>query len=174
MPSNANFHSWLGTLFGELEFEMTCLLADETALQFLVVWSPFESNCFGGYVRASGIVQYAQRTAPRIDAAELRDAVAHFHARFQDKRRLGNLMHGHENVGHSALLQLPFDAFTGEDKVFLLVFVIFRSRNNIFHGNKGVQSWLNYGEQIRLCVQSMQVLISDAEKITPTMTAEAT
>ena len=46
------------------------------------------------------------------------------------------------------------------DMIFMLVFVIYRFRNNIFHGNKGVGSWLQYKEQIKWCFTVMQLLIS--------------
>jgi hypothetical protein len=82
-------------------------------------------------------------------------------------------MHGQKSARLSALLERPFDEPTSEDKVFLLVSVVYRYRNNIFHGNKGVESWLHYREQIQHCLQSMQVLVSYAEQITPTMKAEA-
>jgi len=32
-------------------------------------------------------------------------------------------------------------------------------RNNIFHGNKGVESWLQFAEQIEMCQGVMQKLI---------------
>lgn len=173
MPTTATFHSWLGTLFGHSESQVLLLLDNKMALQFLVAWSLFESKCFAGYVRAPDIAQYAQRTAPSIGPAALRDAAAHFHARYQDRKRFENLMHGHKDQRLLALLGRPFDELTSEDRLFLLVFVVFRYRNNIFHGNKGVESWLFYREQIQICVQAMQILVSHAEQTTPTMKDEA-
>lgn len=173
MSSNATFHSWLGELFGHSELQVRRLLDDRTALEFLVAWSLFESKCFAGYVKAEEIEQYAKRTALSVSLAELRDTAAHFHARYQDKTRFANLMHGKKNPRLSALLGRPLEELTSEDKLFLLVFVVFRYRNNIFHGNKGVESWLAYREQIRHCIESMQVLISHAEQTNPTMNDEA-
>jgi hypothetical protein len=45
------------------------------------------------------------------------------------------------------------------ETTFMLLVVIYRFRNNIFHGNKGVQSWLVYREQIDLCINAMQFFI---------------
>ena len=53
--------------------------------------------------------------------------------------------------------------------MYSVVVVVYRFRNNMFHGNKGVASWLRYREQIALCVLAMQEFIAHAEALTPTM-----
>lgn len=174
MPSGTGtFTSWLGTLFGHPELEVRRLLQDESALQFLVAWSLFESKCFGGFVQAVEIERYAKATSPALDPALLHDGVEHFHARYQNEKLFENLMYKQKNERLLALLKRPFTGITADDKLYLLVFVIYRYRNNIFHGNKGVLSWLQYRVQIQHCIQAMQVLVSHAEQISPTMNAEA-
>ena len=42
----------------------------------------------------------------------------------------------------------------------MLLVVVYRFRNNIFHGNKGVDSWLQYRPQIEKCTNVMQHLIT--------------
>ncbi len=78
-------------------------------------------------------------------------------------------MHNKNNPRLLELLAKPFSDIRNEEIIYLLVFVIYRYRNNIFHGNKGVQSWLNYQEQIKHCTRVMQVMISHAESKKPTM-----
>lgn len=55
---------------------------------------------------------------------------------------------------------MKVDEIELKSKLKLILFVVYRFRNNIFHGNKGVNSWIQYTEQIRHCVQVMKVLIS--------------
>jgi len=170
-PKAATFHSWLGTLFGHSELQVRRLLDDEAALHFLMAWSLFESKCFGGFVRAAKIECYARLTSKSIAAATLPDAAEHFHARYQDSKLFENLMHEQRNERLSSLLKAHFANLTTEDRLFFLVFVIYRYRNNIFHGNKGVMSWLHYREQIQYCIAAMQFMVSHAEQIKPTMKA---
>ena len=71
-----------------------------------------------------------------------------------------------------ALIKKSFTELSTADKLFFLVFVVYRYRNNIFHGNKGVQSWLQYRDQIRRCTQVMQALVTHAERSAPTMKSD--
>lgn len=174
MPHRPTFPSWLGTLFGHSELEVRRLLEDESSLHFLVAWSLFESKCFSGFVKAAQIEDYARVVSSTIDWSALSEIAEHFHTRYQNSPKLfKNLMHHQKDKRLSALLATSFSAFTPEDGVFFLVFVIYRYRNNIFHGNKGVLSWLSFREQIQLCIQAMQVMVSHAESLKPTMSAEA-
>ena len=42
-----------------------------------------------------------------------------------------------------------------------LVYIVFRYRNNIFHGNKGALTWLRYEEQIEKCTEIMLLLLEN-------------
>lgn len=173
MPSSTEFNSWLGTLFGRPEVEVSHLLRDSTALRFLIAWSLFESKCFSGLVKAKKIDKYAKSVSQSICRDSIADAVAHFHARYQDKDCFEHLMYGQENSRLARLLEQPIDNLSGDDRAFLLVFVVYRFRNNIFHGNKPVDSWLQYNEQIQYCISAMQVFVSHAEHAAPSIRSEA-
>ncbi len=67
------------------------------------------------------------------------------------------------------LLAKSVNRLSDAESVFLLSFVVYRFRNNIFHGNKGVNSWLSYTEQIELCIRSMMAFVNHAESRLPTM-----
>ncbi|MGY2932712.1 hypothetical protein IVA93_31715 [Bradyrhizobium sp. 155] len=116
---------------------------------------------------------YAKRTAQSVSLAQLRDTAAHFHARYQDKTRFANLMHGEKDPAPLGVAGRPVRRTHQRRQVVSSCLVVFRYRDNIFHGNKGVESWLLYREQIRHCIESMQVLISHAEQTNPTMNDEA-
>jgi hypothetical protein len=180
MPHRPSFAFWLSRLFGHSESQVRQLLKDETALHFLIAWSLLESKCFGGYMNANNIEAYAKNKSTTLDLSNLRNIGSYFHGRYQNKNLFNNLMHAKkikkikpEEERLVSLLGRPYSELTAEDVIFFITFVIYRYRNNIFHGNKGVTSWLMYREQIQFCIQVMQVMISDAEQATPTMIDEA-
>lgn len=176
MPTHDTFASWLGELFGQSAFEVRRLLDDKRALHFPMAWSLFESKCFGGFVKADQIRQFAEKVATGAEFIDdkLVRASIHFHNRYQDKGRLQNLLHGQRCVELTAALAKLHSTLTKAEMVFLAVFVTYRFRNNMFHGNKGVDSWLKFGEQISLCTDVLQSLVSRSEAIEATMkTTEA-
>ncbi len=91
----------------------------------------------------------------------------------QDKTRFMNLMHAQPSPKTAAkmaqLLNKSFDSLQPRETVFLVAFTVYRFRNNMFHGNKGVDSWLQYTEQIELCTGVMQRFVSHAEARVPSM-----
>lgn len=174
MPINPSFSCWLGTLLGHPEDEVQRLLDDESALHFLITWSIFESKCFAGFIKVAEIENFAKTACPTIVLTDLKESTEHFHTRYQCSDFLKNLMHGKKNDRLSAILNKPLDNICDEESLYLLIFVIYRYRNNIFHGNKGVKSWLNYREQIQHCIRVMQVMISQTESNNPTMKTETT
>lgn len=169
MPTKSSFPSWLSNCLGNSEAEIRRLLTDESALYFLIAWSLFESKCFQGFVKAEDIEDFAERASPTIDLTALQESAWHFYERYQNPTLRKRLMHNKNNPRLLELLAKPFSDIRNEEIIYLLVFVIYRYRNNIFHGNKGVQSWLNYQEQIKHCTRVMQVMISHAESKKPTM-----
>ena len=173
MSSIPSFPSWLGTLFGHSEIKVQRLLKNKLALHFLVAWSLFESKCFGGFAKAEKIKTYANDTHSSIDLQALNESTEHFHKRYQCPTLFRNLMHQQQNQHLENVLQQSFSDVSGENRLYVLVFVIYRYRNNIFHGNKGVRSWLQYQEQIQHCIRAMQVMVSHAEFRTPTINASA-
>lgn len=173
MPTFAN---WLGNLLKQNEQEVQRLLNNESALHFLLAWSLFESKCFGGNLKASMLDEFAKTLANVQEAtfAPLKKPAEHFHSRYQNSRKLSNLMPKDTTpqavvAQFKECLSVPFDRLSRAQTIFLVAVVVYRFRNNIFHGAKGVSSWLKYNEQICLCVRSMQAFISHAEAQTTTM-----
>ncbi len=168
------FEQWLATLLAQPETEVRRIVQDPTALHFLITWSLFESKCFAGFVTKIGIEPFAKRlNDERFDSDLIAPHAAHFHARYQDPDRYRNLMHGQTSNKLDTVIRSPKDQMVAEDLIFLVAFVVYRFRNNMFHGNKRVQSWLGYREQIGLCTDAMQIFISHAEARRPSLTEEA-
>jgi hypothetical protein len=164
------FEHWLGKLLCQDEREISRLLADRTALRFLIAWSLFESKCFAGFVRIGEIEHFSKRiVAEGFDTAVTNDALAHFHNRYQCNRRYQHLMHRQACRRMDTMIQRSLDSFTPEDKAFFVTLVAYRFRNNMFHGNKGVASWLKYTDQISLCTSVIGHFVSHAEEARPSL-----
>lgn len=170
-----DFAGWLGDLLGHSRGEVQKLLDDQTAAHFLMVWSLFESKCFAGFVIEREIWDFAERVADdaRFPNCDLKRAAEHFHDRYQNGEYLRNLLYGRQCPELLRVLRMPLPDLTKAEVLFLCVFVVYRFRNNIFHGNKGVASWLRFKPQIRLCIEVMQILVTYSETKTPSMRIEA-
>ena len=159
------FVPWFATHLGQHQLEVQRLLNDPTAVHFLIAWSLLETECFNGFATCAKLRDYCMRVVERefFDAASLASVVAGFHERYQDKKCLARLMQDHTKPDIKPLLEQPVAALSAVDQVYLVISVVYRYRNNIFHGTKGVQSWLKYRPQIEQCVSAMQHLITHAK-----------
>lgn len=158
------FEAWYADLLGEREIEVRRLMNDRGAVRFLIAWSLFESRCFKDSANEREIRDLSSRIVREgFDDARLSEPMKHFHERYQDKSRLRHLLNKRLGEYLTELLGRPLGDLASSERVFVVLFVVFRFRNNIFHGTKGVQSWLQYGEQIRLCTEAMQAVITHVE-----------
>ena len=156
------FDQWFADYLQQDQHQVERLLRDKTATRFLIAWSLFESRCFGGFVKVDELSAFANEVTEN-DAFRNEDFLEpgrHFHNRYQDKHRYKNLMHKQSSKELEGILSTQFDTLSDYQLIFMLLFVVYRFRNNIFHGNKGVESWLQYKEQIGFCLKVMQSLIS--------------
>lgn len=140
------------------------LLNDKTAVKFLIAWSLMESNCFGGFIKAENLQDRCREIVNKenFNPSSLAEILHHFHERYQNSEFLSNLMHNCKHPNIESLLKKSTEELENHEVLFLLTSVAYRYRNNIFHGNKGVESWLGYKVQIDLCTQIMQALVTHA------------
>ncbi|MEX8506652.1 hypothetical protein [Leptothrix ochracea] len=168
-----DFAQWLACLLKQREDDVQRLLDDKVALYFLMTWTLFESKCFSGFMQASAINKFSERIVrnEKFDVAPLVPSARCFHERYQDSERLTHLLHDRARRPADLMqcLSTPFEELAPEKVVYFVVFVVFRYRNNMFHGNKRIQSWLRFSEQIALCTMAMQAFISHAEVMNPTV-----
>jgi hypothetical protein len=156
------FRDWLGKVPGMNETERRQLTTSRLAERFLIVWHLFEVMCFDRNCTQRNLRDRSKRYAPALNL-ELDQDFLHFHARYQDAEKLRHLLNEPESktVGHTrgdvtSILRIKAEDVPDEDRVYLLIAVVNRYRNNMFHGNKGLHSWLNYKEQIERCIRCMQ------------------
>ena len=156
------FDKWFANYLQQNQHQVDRLLRDKTATRFLIAWSLFESRCFEGFVKVEKLSTFATNIT-KNDAFRKEDFLEpgrHFHSRYQNKGRYKNLMHKQSSKELDDILSKQFNNLGNGQLIFMLLFVVYRFRNNIFHGNKGVESWLKYKEQISLCLRVMQSLLS--------------
>lgn len=156
------FDQWFANYLGQDALQVERLLRDKTATRFLIAWSLFETSCFGGFAKVEKLEIFAKdlTDAKWFQPSVLTDAANHFHERYQDKKLYRNLMHKQKSPCIDLIRQKDFESLSADEVVFFVIFVVYRYRNNIFHGNKGVQSWLKFKHQIKLCIKIMQTLIT--------------
>lgn len=157
-----DFLKWLSEYLEADEKETNKLLDNELARYFLIVWSIYEAKCFKGFVKDDKrLNEFAKRMVGTIESNRINDSAEYFHKRYQDKKKYKNLIYGKNgNPRFDEILKKGYTNLTVEEKIFLLTFVTYRYRNNIFHGNKGISSWLKYGKQIKKCIYVLQVFIN--------------
>lgn len=155
------FNSWLADYLQQSEVEVIKLLEDKTATQFLITWSLLELAYFQGFVGLEKINGFALQKAEDGDLilGELDELVHFFHNRYQNDEYYRRLMHNKNCERMEILRKKDFSKFSSSEKIYFAMVVIYRYRNNIFHGNKGVDSWLKYKECILNCIGMMQLLI---------------
>jgi hypothetical protein len=158
----ATFDEWFADYLQQDQRQIDRLLCDKTATRFLIAWSLFESHCFEGFAKVNKLSAFATDIAKNnaFRKEDFLEPGRHFHSRYQDKRLHKNLMHRQSSKELDGILSQRFDDLGDHQLVFMLVLVVYRFRNNIFHGNKGVESWLKYTEQIGHCLRIMQSLLS--------------
>lgn len=88
----------------------------------------------------------------------------HFHTRYQDEERYRHLCHQDNYKDTDEILLKPYENITHKEKIILLTYVVYRYRNNIFHGNKGIRTWSNYNKQIQYCLQYMMAIVDCHER----------
>jgi len=164
MPSIA-FDNWFAAYLGQQPFQVQRLLRNGMATRFLIAWSLFESKCFEGFVKIDRLSIFAKKVSEEKSFArgEFEEAGRHFHDRYQNRDRLRHLLHGQKVNGLTEILGKQFEDLADDELLFMLLVVVYRFRNNIFHGNKGVDTWLQYRTQIEMCTNIMQYLISFGE-----------
>lgn len=168
------FEQWLATLLDHPESQVKILLTDSTALHFLIAWSIFESKCFKGFIKINDLEAFAaQVVGESFDIAMIDEVADHFHARYQDRNLLKNLMHSQVCSWIDPVLNKTRHELSEQEVVCLVALTVYRFRNNIFHGNKGIDSWLKFKQQIGHCTDALKAFVSHAERRNPSLLSVA-
>lgn len=163
MPNNIYVKSWLSRYFETGSENIEMLFENTLALEFLIIWSIFETKCFNGFCTTGGIKSFVEKN--NLDCSELQKGISHFHERYQEPIRWKNLIHQDRNAQKiNPIKEKMLNLLNDQEKLEFLIYVICRYRNNMFHGNKGVMSWVRYEIEIRFCINSMMEIIDQMRK----------
>lgn len=154
-----NTTEWLANYFETTERYINEMMRDEKATSFLLIWPIFEQTVFGGFCQSKKLKLYAGKLEPYIDELDIDSMMLHFHNRYQNKNHYHHLCHQDKNVAISNMLKSSVTQLSDEDKIYFLLYVVYRYRNNIFHGNKGIKSWSHYTKEINYCMGFMMNVI---------------
>lgn len=141
--------------------------SNEKATTYLVVWSIFEPSVSNGFLKIKDIKDIAQKYSSKYSSLNIDSITKKFYDRYQDEKKLRNLVHSQSNPNIKEILSKQYSDLQAGEKMELLLFVVYRYRNNIFHGNKGVLSWQHYTEQIDDCLAFMMKMIDITMKCEP-------
>ena len=154
--------------------EVQDMLRNQIAVSYLLIWPIFERKHFGGSMEV-GKIETASEQLKEYYNKDLRDTLDPIAERFFYRYNISN---GNQNPKYNSLQPNPnrrktffanicrkkyFVQLLPKEKITLLLYVIYRYRNNIFHGYKNIEKWSRYTEQINDCLTGMMIL-SDCMK----------
>lgn len=151
------------------------ILIGSNARLFLLVWPVFEQEIFNGNITLySGSGKPKSEKKALITAVEefkdyyselnIDDVARYLHSRYQDQGKYNRLKHDSDYSRVGDILKTPYNKIKNDQKLEMLFYVVYRYRNNIFHGNKELIHWDDFEEQIRFCLEFMMKIISINDK----------
>ena len=165
---------WLAKKLSHKNSEITeenidLILGTESVMLFLCVWTLFESAFSEKhYLHTKDLEILSESYKDISDSNEINFLSHYFHRRYHEHHdRLMKLAHKDEyecvskNIRH--IMEQEYNSLCKKDKIYLLFYVVFRYRNNLFHGNKDIIQWECFEEQINYCIQFMIKMIDEKE-----------
>lgn len=152
---NHEIKSWLASSLSTSQTNIDNIMHEEKATTYLWVWSVFEQKVFSGFVKRDDLKSKSIEISVHYALLGLDDIIYKFHKRYQDNDNFQHLKHSEKGESIEPQLSKDFPALTCDEKLYIALYVAYRYRNNIFHGNKGVLSWVHFTEQINDCITVM-------------------
>jgi len=151
---------WLAKYLGITKEQVEREINHENVSGFLIVWTIFEQKAFNGFIDYSKISSFTKKNYPAI-TNEIINISESFFDRYQDRTSYKNLRHDENKIEINNILKKKKTDLTNQENMQLSLYVLYRYRNNIFHGNKGARSWSRYITQIDQCVKIMTFVIDN-------------
>ena len=156
---NTYVKKWLSEYYDVTLADIDDILKEETATSYLLVWAIFEQDIFNGFMKKDKIKTVSQRFKKYYSSLNIDMLAKKFYLRYQNSTNYKHLIHKDDNCYFKAIIAKPYPEISPSEKLELMFFVVYRYRNNIFHGNKKVNAWKNYTEQIRDCISFITQII---------------
>ena len=164
MEQNMNdVYKWLSDYF-EYDKPFDEVLKDEKVTSFLLIWPIFEQKLFKEFATEKDICKVADKLGLNYNKYGVEEIVKYFYDRYQDSKKRKHLMHKSKAPFFINILEKDYNVMSDKEKTELLLYVVFRYRNNIFHGNKGIKSWTQYSKEINYCMTVMMNLLDSISK----------
>lgn len=119
------------------------------------MWSIFETQCFKCFFKKNDIKKYAEKNCNDTLLGFLKEEFKYFYDRYQDKKLYRHLKHEEKFKLIDNLLIKSIGDISNVERFMFLLYVVYRYRNNIFHGNKSLGNWLNYETEMEYCINIM-------------------
>ena len=148
---------WLAQYFDTNVTKIQELLKDELATSFLLIWPIFEQTFFSNFCKKENIEKFSKNYEKFFSYEEI---FQHFYLRYQNNDHYRNLTHQSRYPKFEQILHKPQNYITDSEKLLFITFVVYRYRNNIFHGNKGIKSWSQFKQQIAYCLEFMTSMLN--------------
>lgn len=157
-------------------YEVEELYKTSLGLDFLLVWTIFEKTFFSDSPKRGDKISKVTKNLKFCLTSDMESILKYFLERYKkDRKKLRQLCdkdkckgkcYGDSGCNFFNYIERDSVTYTNEEKLYILMYVVNRYRNNMFHGTKKVKSWLSdYKFEIENCVSIMKWLVDELEKI---------
>lgn len=140
----------------------------DLAKDFLILWSIFETkirSCFGNQntqINIPMIKKYVENYLDEnvlIHNPEIDIIYSHFKKRYTNDTNKVEALFNFVTINQIFKDLHAKDDPTEKEKIIYMGIIIYRFRNNIFHGNKEYFNWNKYREEISYCNYIMYIIL---------------
>ncbi|MGL6132529.1 MAG: hypothetical protein ACRCZ9_13030 [Fusobacteriaceae bacterium] len=154
---------WLATSLNTNKENIEQLYRNPIGLDFLLVWTRFEKINFNGFMKykkeGDGIGVWVDKIKQEPLSDELESIYNKFAIRYKGNKKKFLQLCNIKKIGKYGKTEKDILENLNpslEEKKYLLIFIAYRYRNNMFHGSKGIGNWVSqYEEQIKDCIKIM-------------------
>lgn len=156
-------YEWLSRRLSIDKWLVSETVKNQVATIFLLVWPILETELFKGDMSHTQMKDVAKRVKENIKISEIEHIARHFYERYQDFDKYYKLASNGTRRWDRVerLLNRAYEDIYKQSKIEFLIYVVYRYRNNIFHGLKSLKAWNDFSEEIMLCIEFM-IILGDA------------
>lgn len=177
MSNDIEIKKWICNKLKLKSEELNFLYKNNFALNYFFIWTIFERTNFDKFMKIDKIDEFTKNK--KDTAKDLEEIFYYFYSRYKirgnnksernkKKKNRRNLCYqvncstskceNYNKCTFYKILDKDIKKIKPEEKIYLLTYVVYRYRNNMFHGSKGLESWAKYTEQINKCIEIMMIL----------------
>lgn len=156
-------YNWLSKMLRIDTWLVSETIKNQMATVFLLIWPILETKIFNSDMSHAQIKDVAESVKNEISSNDLEEIFLHFHDRFQSDEKYRKLKQDREWTKIDYILQDPPERVSKKNRIIFMIFVVYRYRNNIFHGIKSISQWSDFSKEIQLCIKFMILLGNSIE-----------